>query len=40
MNRLLAALKWVVSPEGRKDVGAALALAGVIYDALHRASVL
>lgn len=37
--KLAAAWAWTRSPEGRKDIGAALALATAIYQGLHRAGV-
>lgn len=40
MKRITAALAWVVSPEGRKDVGLVIASVTAVYTALHRAGVL
>lgn len=37
--RLLKAAAWAASREGRHDIGAFLAAAVAIYQALHRAGV-
>lgn len=39
MKKLKAAYAWAVSPAGRKDLGALLALATAIYTGLHRSGV-
>lgn len=39
MKTLKKALAWAASPEGRKDIGAAIAAVTAIYTALHRAGV-
>ena len=38
-GKVVAALLWTRSPEGRKDLGALVALVTAIYTALHRAGV-
>lgn len=40
VSRLTAAVAWAFSPEGRKDLGAAIGIATGIYTALHRSGVL
>ena len=37
--KLTAAVRWCLSTEGRKDLGAAIAAVTAIYTALHRAGV-
>lgn len=37
MKKLAAAFAWATGPEGRKDLGALIALITGIYVALHRA---
>lgn len=39
MKTLKKVLVWCASPEGRKDIGAAVAALTAIYTALHRAGV-
>ena len=39
LDKAVVALVWSRSPEGRKDIGAAIAIATAIYTALHRAGV-
>lgn len=39
LHKLAVAYAWAVSPEGRRDLGAAVAAAVAIYTALHRAGV-
>lgn len=39
LTKAATAAKWVASPEGRKDVGALVAIVTAIYTALHRAGV-
>lgn len=40
MKKVVAVLNWATSPEGRKDLGALVAVVTGIYVALHRAGVL
>jgi len=40
MKRASNAVRWLMSAEGRKDVGALVGVATAIYTALHRAGVL
>jgi hypothetical protein len=39
ISKLKAALVWARSPEGRKDLGALVAVLTAIYTALHRAGI-
>lgn len=39
ISKLKKAYAWVLSPEGRKDLGALVAVLTAIYTALHRAGV-
>lgn len=39
MKKINAALAWAVSPAGRKDLGALIALVVAVYTGLHRAGV-
>ena len=36
-SKLRTAVRWVMSPAGRHDVGALIAAATALYTALHRA---
>lgn len=38
-DRVRAAIAWVGSPDGRKDIGAAVAVITAAYTGLHRAGV-
>lgn len=38
--RLLRLIAWVISADGRKDIGAAVAACEAVYLSLHRAGVL
>lgn len=40
MKKIVAAGQWVLSAEGRKDLGAAVAAVTAVYVVLHRAGVL
>lgn len=37
--KALTAYAWALSPEGRKDLGALVAIVTAIYTSLHRAGV-
>ena len=39
LAKVVALVTWARSAEGRKDIGAAIAVATAIYTALHRAGV-
>jgi hypothetical protein len=39
MGKARLAVVWARSPEGRKDIGAFIAIVTAIYTALHRAGV-
>ena len=39
LSKLKTAFLWAKSPEGRKDLGAAVAALTALYTALHRAGV-
>lgn len=39
MKKITAALQWALSPEGRKDIGSAVAAVTAVYVALHRAGI-
>lgn len=40
MKRVNKLVAWLISPEGRKDAGALVALITAVYTGLHRAGVL
>lgn len=39
MTKIKKALAWAASPDGRKDIGALIALVLAIYTGLHAAGV-